>query len=84
MQVQHLAERADQQRLAEAGNAFEQGMAAAEEAGQDAVDDLGMADDDLADLVEHRLVCNLELLDLLFELVGGWHAEFLSLASRAP
>ena len=50
LQVEHLAERAHQQRLAQAGHAFEQGVAADEQAGQDAVDDVGVADDDLADL----------------------------------
>ena len=50
LQVEHLAERAHQQRLAQAGHAFEQRVAADEQAGQDAVDDVGVADDDLADL----------------------------------
>ena len=40
LQVEHLGQRADQQRLAQAGHAFEQGMAADEQARQHAVDDV--------------------------------------------
>ena len=50
-QVEHVAERADQQRLAEAGHAFEQRVAAGQHAGQDAAHDLVLADDDLGDLI---------------------------------
>ena len=39
-QIEHLAQRADQQRLAETGNAFEQDVAAGEEGDQRAFDDL--------------------------------------------
>ena len=50
VKVERIGQRADEQRLAQAGHAFEQGMAADEQAGQDAVDDLVVADDHLADL----------------------------------
>ena len=50
VQVERLGQRADQQRLAQAGHAFEQGVAADEQAGQHAVDDVVVADDHLADL----------------------------------
>ncbi len=43
-------QRADEERLAEAGNAFEQHVPADEEARQHAADDVALADDDLADL----------------------------------
>ena len=49
-QVERFADGAHQQRLAQAGDAFEQGVAARQQAGQDAAHDLGLADDDLADL----------------------------------
>ena len=51
VEVEHLGQRADEERLAQARHALEQGMAADEQAGQDAVDDLVVADDHLADLV---------------------------------
>ena len=44
------AERAHQQRLAQAGHALEQHVAAGEQAAEDAVDDVLLADDDLTDL----------------------------------
>ena len=50
LQVEHLRQRPHQQRLAEAGHAFEQRVAADEQAGQHAVHDVGVADDHLADL----------------------------------
>ena len=50
VEVDRLGQGAHQQRLAQPGNAFEQGMTADEQAGQDSVDDLVVADDDLADL----------------------------------
>ena len=56
VQVQRLGERADQQRLAQPGHAFEQRVAAGEQAGQHAVDDLVVADDHLADLRLQALI----------------------------
>jgi len=63
LQVQHRAEGADQHGLAQAGHAFEQRMAADEQAGQHTVNDLGVADDDLADLAHDPVVSLAELLD---------------------
>ena len=60
LQMQHAGERAQQGGLAEAGNAFEQHVAAGEQTDQDAVDDVLLADDDLSDLVAD-----------LFEMAGG-------------
>ena len=45
-QIERLAEGAHQQRLAQAGDAFQQRVAAGEQAGQDAAHDFGLADDD--------------------------------------
>ena len=70
-EVQHLAQRAHQQRLAQAGHAFEQGVAADEQARQDAVDDVGMADDDLADLAMHPAVGLAELVGAFLHLRCG-------------
>ena len=56
LQVKRLRQRADEGRLAEAGDAFEQRVAADEEAGEDAVDDLLVADDGLGDLGLHGAV----------------------------
>ena len=47
--VQHLAQGADQQRFAETRHALQQHMAAAENGGQSALDNVVVADDDLAD-----------------------------------
>ena len=48
--VDRLGERAHEHRLAEAGHAFEQRVAAAEQAHEHALDDLFLADDHRADL----------------------------------
>ena len=50
VEVERLGERADEQRLAEAGHAFEQAMAADEQAGQHAVHDLVVPHDHAAQL----------------------------------
>ncbi len=60
LQMQDAAERAQQGGLAEAGHAFEQNMAAGEQADQDAIDHVLLADDDLADFLAH-----------LIEMTGG-------------
>ena len=51
-----LRQRAHKVRLAQTGNALEQRVAAGEQAGHHAVDDRGVADDDLRDLGD-RMVC---------------------------
>ena len=51
--VEDLADGADHERLGQAGHADEQAVAAREDGGQDLLDDLGLADDDAAQLVEH-------------------------------
>ncbi len=56
VEVDRLGQGADEERLAQPGHAFQQGMTADEQAGQDAVDDLVVADDDLADLSLDALV----------------------------
>src|SRR5260221_14499706 len=54
--MQGFAERADEGGLAQAGDAFEQAVAAYEEAGEHAVDDFGMADDGLGDFSLHGAI----------------------------
>ena len=54
--VEDLADGADHQRLGQAGHADEQAVAAREDGGEDLLDDLGLADDDAAQLLEH-LAC---------------------------
>ena len=58
-------ERADQQRLGQPRHADEQAVAAAEDGHQELLDDLVLADDDLADLVGHPLVGGGDFLDRL-------------------
>ena len=77
VQIEHLTQGPHQQRLAQTGDAFQQGMAADEQAGQDAVDDIGVPDDDLADFLEDLLVFLAELLYLGLEFIYGGHAGSL-------
>ena len=60
---ERLGQRAHEHRLAEPGHAFEQRVRPGEHAGEHAVDDLAVADDDLADLFAQRADLPLELLD---------------------
>ena len=77
MQIEHLAQRAHQQRLAQPRHPFQQRVAADEQARQDAVNDIGVADDDLGDFLVDVVVFLAELLDLGFEFVHGTHAMSL-------
>src|SRR5262249_54444262 len=75
-----------QQRLAQPGDALQEGVAADEQAGEDAVHDVGVADDHLADLAVHLPVGLAELVGALLHLgrvchgwlvlrwLGGWAA----------
>ena len=60
LRCKHAAERPQQGGLAEPGHAFEQNVAAGQQTDQDAVDDVLLADDDLADFLAH-----------LIEMTGG-------------
>ena len=62
LQVQHARQRAQQRGLAQAGNAFEQHVAAGEQADQHAVDHVRLADDDLADLLPDEVKLSHTLL----------------------
>ncbi len=73
-QVERLGQRAHQQRLAQARHAFQQAMPADEQAGQHAVDDLVVADDDAADLLADRGIAAHELLGPLFHRFANAHA----------
>ena len=68
-----VGDRLDRQRLGEAGHAFEQHVAAGEQADEDALDHVALADDDLADLAEQLLGEGRLLLHQLvddFDVVG--------------
>ena len=67
LQVERLGQRAHQQRLAQARHAFEQAVAADEQAGEHAVDDVVVADDHAAELLANGLVARGELGRLLFD-----------------
>ena len=56
MQIERFGERAHEQRFAQPRHAFEQAVAANEKAGQDAVNDVVVADDHAADFFSHRLI----------------------------
>ena len=55
LQMQDAAQRSQQRGLAEAGHAFEQNMAAGEQADENAIDHVLLADDDLSDFVAHLI-----------------------------
>src|SRR5581483_2239719 len=63
VEIENLRERADEQRLREAGDADEQAVAAREKRGQHLFDDFVLSDDHLADLREHGVALRGELLD---------------------
>ena len=62
-EVQRPAERADHQRLGQARHAFQQAVAAAEQRDQQFLDHLGLADDDLGQLVDDLLPGGAESFD---------------------
>ena len=61
IQVEGFGQGADQERFAQSRHAFQQAMAAGEQARQHAVDDLVMADNDAADLFADRRIAVDEL-----------------------
>ena len=65
-EVQHFAERAHEQRLAQPGHPFEQHMPAREQRDERALDDGVLADNDFAELRPQRGVGLAEGLDLFF------------------
>ncbi len=67
VELQHAGERADHERLGQAGHALEQAMAAGEDGGEELLEDLALAHDHLAQLAEHFIVATVEVLDLLFD-----------------
>jgi len=62
-EVEDFRQRADEQRLGEAGDADQQTVAAREERGQHLFDDFVLADNDLADLGQHGVALGRELFD---------------------
>ena len=62
---------AHQQRLAEAGDALQEHVAAGDQGGQRALDDVVLADDDLADLVAEPAEVRAEGVELLFDRCGA-------------
>ena len=80
-------QRADQGGLAQAGHAFEQRVAADEQAGEHAVDDLLVADDRLGDLRLHGAVVAAEVLAELLDLrvdAGEWGCGHLGSFRNEP
>src|SRR5262249_35844510 len=63
-ELERLGERLDEQRLAEAGDALEQDVTAREQRRHDALDDLGLAHDAVADLA-------LQAIEILAEAPNG-------------
>ena len=81
--VDRLGERAHEHRLAEAGDAFEQRVTAAEQAHQHALDDLFLADDHRPDLFAERAQIGGERADGRLDVRGGRCAHFVFPASAA-
>ena len=65
VEVQGSAEALDQQRLAQAGHAFQEGVAAAQQAGEQAVDDVAVPHDGLGDLAADARHVGAELRHLV-------------------
>ena len=60
--VEDPGQRADHQRLGQAGHAFQQAMPAGEDGGEELLDDFVLADDDLLQFLLHELPMLAELL----------------------
>ena len=69
--VEDLADRADHERLGQARHADEQAVAAREDGGEDLLDDLGLADDDAAELLDHLRAGLAELGQVFADPIGG-------------
>ena len=72
--VENPGQRADHQRLGQAGHAFQQAMPAGEDGGEDLLDDLVLADDHLLQLLLHQLAMLGELLQDVAEIARIWAA----------
>ena len=68
-----IGQRAHQKRLAQTRHAFQQRMAADEQAGQDAMDDLVVADDHLGDLRLDLFIRGAEFIGAGFHRFWGGH-----------
>ncbi len=68
--VEDAGQRADHQRLGQAGHAFQQAMAAGEDGGEDLLDHVALADDDLLQFLLHQLPMLAELLQDVSETTG--------------
>ena len=66
---EYRAERLDQSRLGEAGNADEQGMAAGEQGDQRLIDHLALAEDDAADALADEREARAQRFDIRQKLV---------------
>ena len=75
IQMQCVGQRADDQRLAEAGNAFEQHVPAGEQRDQHVVENLDLADDDLGDLGSESLKILTEVSQLRPQFIGDRHRD---------
>ena len=69
--VENLRDRADHERLGQAGHADQQAVPAGEDRGEDLLDDLALPDDDAAELVEHGDAVGGELVQVFGEAVGA-------------
>ena len=68
--VENPRQRADHQRLGQARHAFQQAMAAGEDGGEDLLDHVVLADDDLLQFFLHQLPMLAELLENVAETAG--------------
>ena len=71
MEVKDLGEGSDEEGFAQAGDAFEEGVAADHEAEDGLADDVGMANDDFADFGFDGGVVGFEVCDEGFGVGGG-------------
>ena len=83
VEVEDVGERLDQQRLGQAGHAGDQAVAAGEQRDQHLLDDLVLADDDLAELGEDPLAAFGDALRAAVAIVGLVHVRVVCISASA-
>src|SRR5439155_17378927 len=83
--MQRVAQRLNQLRLAKTGHSFQKNVSSSQNGHQDVVDDVGIADDDLRDLLMHPAEFRLEGIHLTVVIGHGvGHPLRVTRAGKAP
>src|SRR5690606_35940679 len=73
VEIKRLGQRSHQQRLAQPGDPFQQGMPADKQASENSMDDLVVADNDASDFLVNGLVTLGKLFGSAFNRIGKTH-----------